>query len=123
MNYPPARPTQPTTGSQLACLAREAPQKVRLRNSDKPLKIRDVLNANQFARGSLGKRRKGRQRPKMPTLAVSVVRSPLPKPFETKRISDAQLRGWGVCNEKLAEGEKPPSNVLWEEWLISAVQI
>ena len=56
--YATVRSAMPTTGSRFTCLAREAPQKVRLRHSDKPLKIHDILNANQFARGSLGKRRK-----------------------------------------------------------------
>jgi len=57
----------------------------------------------------------------MPTLAVSVVRSPLPNPFETKRNFGDQTGLTGVCNGILAEGEELPSNVLWAKWLISAI--
>jgi len=35
--------------------------------------------------------------------------------FETERISDAQPEGWGVCNEKLAEGKVLAANSLGGE--------
>jgi len=48
----------------------------------------------------------------MTTLAVSVVRSPLPNPFETERNFGDQTGLTGVCDEILAEGEKLGANVL-----------
>ena len=44
------------------------PQKVRLRQSDKPLKILDIFNANRFAPGSLGKRQSAIRDRKWPPL-------------------------------------------------------